>query len=758
MDLSITLTHIHPVAAGPAPEQVAEERMQKYAEYINELYERHPKTFGKLKNFIDRGNCVCSTEYNCACTTIGMICTCKKAADGHDCQCGKGSSRKEQCNTRRVEHQVRIYDLDRSEATSGDFWKFLRVPEGGRENQDYYNAGNPDEFNKLKRKLWDHYDNDSEAKRNGSAQHCRLITVNHLSANVAKLLGGRYDIPGDFFNRHLPGTEAISGRLISRLTSALQVDFDELYESSEKFSDLWRGWNMLDGHDIISESLRQNFLFYEHVGWDYFPTAQDDWLKSQNNTPMSSGTEAELENVFQFNLTHRVSIYSNPPHHSSTAIMIFYPLLPVCHNSDHYHLDSKGKQCHTWPTPDDCKPVDFRAVPDTVPQMSTVTKPSPEDRRRLHQRTMPKDTGIYLPDEKGHRKKAGVKWDYARAFDREFRIQAQEFWERIQYKKREDPTFRIENHDFSFVDLFGVPLFRIIASNWARLVERRTLDLRQLEWRPTRATGIDTVQGIKSRRIAIARHQKCINSCLAVLRNLRQEERVRRFKEELAAYKTHHSHRARQPEGSADLIPVFDIEVIKSTYIDGDDHQYNKGLSNGLVGTEKDDEFTWDRVYYDFFELKASMDALANRADKIQEGIIGLLSIKISQNSSMLSWIGFVFSLVIIPFTIVCGLFSIDFDDGQGFPKGRLQVGMAFLGAVLGVLLIDVVLYYSQRLFEARDTMPLKVKHFKGDMVALRERIVDWLLGLDTGESGLRRRSHSRHGRDTTSDESDESV
>jgi len=126
------------------------------------------------------------------------------------------------------------------------------------------------------------------------------------------------------------------------------------------------------------------------------------------------------------------------------------------------------------------------------------------------------------------------------------------------------------------------------------------------------------------------------------------------------------------PQGSTDLIPVFDIEVIKSTYLDGDDNQYNKGLSNGLVGTEKDDEFTRDRVYYDFFELKASMDALANRADKIQEAIIGLLSIKVSQSSSMLSWIGFVFSLVITPFTIVCGLFSIDLDEGQ-FPRRRLS-------------------------------------------------------------------------------------
>src|SRR5205823_5966766 len=47
---------------------------------------------------------------------------------------------------------------------------------------------------------------------------CRIITVSHLSPNVAKLLGSKFNISADFFNRHLPGTEAISGRLISRLS------------------------------------------------------------------------------------------------------------------------------------------------------------------------------------------------------------------------------------------------------------------------------------------------------------------------------------------------------------------------------------------------------------------------------------------------------------------------------------------------------------------------------------------------------------
>src|SRR5205823_1059494 len=87
-----------------------------------------------------------------------------------------------------------------------------------------------------------------------SNTYFRLITVSHLSANVAKLLGGLYNIHADFFNRHFPGTEAISGRLLSRVSSAIQIEFDELYETNADFQSLWGqlGHDM-NGHDFIKD-------------------------------------------------------------------------------------------------------------------------------------------------------------------------------------------------------------------------------------------------------------------------------------------------------------------------------------------------------------------------------------------------------------------------------------------------------------------------------------------------------------------------
>lgn len=75
-----------------------------------------------------------------------------------------------------------------------------------------------------------------------------LITIGHFTPEVVNLLGAAYNILADFLNRHLPGTEAMSGRLISRLLSSPQMDFDEIYESTVTFSKIWPKRNILEGH------------------------------------------------------------------------------------------------------------------------------------------------------------------------------------------------------------------------------------------------------------------------------------------------------------------------------------------------------------------------------------------------------------------------------------------------------------------------------------------------------------------------------
>lgn len=293
-----------------------DEAMQRYQDYVSELHRQHPDTYDKLRNFIDRGNCKClSSIGNCSCVEIGNLCICPDL----ECRCSKDGTQK--CQYRTIEHNVRVYDIYPEEKE----WKKFLVPEK-------YNAGNREGFEKLKNKLFgdtnirkesqDVDEVDEDEWDNHLKERCRLITVNHLSANVAKLLGGIFDIEADFFNRHLPGTEAISGRLISRLPSSVQIDFDELYESTNTFSDIWKGREKQDGHKFISQAMKRNFLFQD-VGHDYFPVEDDILLSSFDNSRLSSGYEVasagEVKNIFQFNLTHRISVYSQPPGHPTTG-------------------------------------------------------------------------------------------------------------------------------------------------------------------------------------------------------------------------------------------------------------------------------------------------------------------------------------------------------------------------------------------------------------------------------------------------------
>jgi hypothetical protein len=101
----------------------------------------------------------------------------------------------------------------------------------------------------------------------------------------------------------------------------LQIDFDELYEGVNAFNDLFAENDERAGHEKIQRAIEQNFLF--PVGWDYFPITNMDWQQSRNNSSLSSGYEVlmqrDLENVFQFNLTHRISVFSQPAGHPKTG-------------------------------------------------------------------------------------------------------------------------------------------------------------------------------------------------------------------------------------------------------------------------------------------------------------------------------------------------------------------------------------------------------------------------------------------------------
>lgn len=239
-----------------------------------------------------------------------------------------------------------------------------------------------------------------------------------------------------------------------------------------------------------------------------------------------------------------------------------------------------------------------------------------------------------------------------------------------------------QSADISFVHLFAAPLFQMIAANWARLIVRRSFDLDLLEWRPTKRLNATVINEIKSRRIAIARHQRDLNASLDIIHPLMLEEQGQKVtREELS--QASHAGDVQPRQVTASVLQLAQNEP-----------QWNRGRVNGLVAETPGDD-TWERIYWDFYELKAQMDALSNRADKIHDGFIGLIQVKESEiaaeqslSAGRLNKIAFAISVVIIPFTVISTIYTADLMDKTEHLGRRIQVFIEALFGTLGGMLV----------------------------------------------------------------------
>jgi hypothetical protein len=321
--------------------------------------------------------------------------------------------------------------------------------------------------------------------------------------------------------------------------------------------------------------------------------------------------------------------------------------------------------------------------------------------------------------------KGGFKWDYAAAYDWEFRVHLEEHFNKrnktdaeqsvqcgkngLSGKKNAGDSGKEQSFDAAekrwnkehdhatFVYLFGIPLFEIVAANWARLVDRERFDLDLLEWRPIERMQKKTVEEIKSRRIAITKHQRDIAASIEVLQSLTQEERYGNISHK------HHNGDQTNPKSRIDGLKLALMETSAV---------WNRGRSNGLVAEEVEDD-SWERVFYDFVELQASMEFLEKRAKKIQDGIFGLLSVKIQdgvwsllsvsleeqqrvfrQQSDFLNAMLSFVSLAVVPFTVAGSIFSVDFTSG-GPPKNPAHFAIAMVVTFFVIVAGYSFIYYA---------------------------------------------------------------
>ena len=322
-------------------------------------------------------------------------------------------------------------------------------------------------------------------------------------------------------------------------------------------------------------------------------------------------------------------------------IIIFYPTLPIHVPDDspspnftdrwdriaerwrHFRKDEpidqnkarnkrkKANCAQTSCTYDNKHYLRFRSVPNVIPTPDHLEKLLNDE-----------DEDSDLKGWELEGKKQSLAWVY----NVNFKIHLKKHFRARKHGK----TFPHKNsQEDKFIHLFAFPLFSMVSAYWSRLIIRRSFDLDLLEWRSARQLSSRTIEEIKSRRIAITRHQQHISTSLSTLRRLVLAENGRSPAESESA------------------------------------PSWNICSANGLVPDDEDED-SWERIYGDYYELQSSVNALEARAAKIHDSIIGLLRVAMneraeesSKSQTHLNLGGAVFAFLLLPFQMLGPFFKI---------------------------------------------------------------------------------------------------
>jgi len=315
--------------------------------------------------------------------------------------------------------------------------------------------------------------------------------------------------------------------------------------------------------------------------------------------------------------------------------------------------------------------VRFRSIPYSIP--------SPEEWYKIKAAA---DVSEWEPNKR--------KSSYASSYDFIFKLQLKEQFEQRQNPSNnavpQDPSQSSENNDKRpnrttkdydrFIHLFASPIFRMVSANWARLVVRRSFDLDLLEWRARNCLDSQTIEEIKSRRVAITRHQRDIQASLDNLYVLASGEGGKKIDETMS-------------------IPGF-----------------NLGRPNGFF-TTNDEKDSWWSIFWDFYELKQSMDTLEKRATKIHDSSIGMIGVVSGEHSNATSKQGrklnsvvTVFSVIALPFSVVPPIFGIVKDNGNLLPVKNFV--LAVFMAAIAVFVLFIILFNFMGLYAADELEQLR--------------------------------------------------
>ncbi|OCK72983.1 hypothetical protein K432DRAFT_430807 [Lepidopterella palustris CBS 459.81] len=542
-------------------------------------------------------------------------------------------------------------------------------------------------------------DDPSENKR-------RLICVSHLTPSTAEFFGDRYDITADFFNRHLPGTEDLSGKLPSSSQWSLQVEFDELYEAKKSFKNIWPNLPIWDGSRIISNAVSKR-LFLRPI-WDYQPIDDDTFAESYDDMKRMSGHDSRWGsskrplNYFHFYLQQRVSVYLKDPGNTKTVIIFFYPRLDMYENDA--SEGNNDEKCAMYCCCSHKKVIS--GVHEGKLQFHAIPKPSPPPSEREHK---------FKPSVQNTE---GLAFTFCQDFERHL----------DRHQKKREPAL-------PFTHLFGASLFRLVAENWARTIERRNFDLSMLEFRPQLGTNETAIEEISSHRIAIARYMNDLRvslntaKLLSIDMEVLREKRLKNMKSpaEQPAQDSRSLETPPSPTTPTLKLAVHDILAATKMLRLQRTRTDELPLRYGRVGVidEHLSRYNWKSIRDDFDKLDLEMQALHDRADKIMDNILALISIRSAKESMNQAWcLGYltIVAFLLLPVSIVASIYGANLDEVHDHTVRRFSIDSVIVFLIVtGVAVGFAILWSSWGESAKRSVVQSKtVKNFRARLISWR--------------------------------------
>lgn len=272
--------------------------------------------------------------------------------------------------------------------------------------------------------------------------------------------------------------------------------------------------------------------------------------------------------------------------------------------------------------------------------------------------------------------------------------------EHLRHHQRRGTVGNKDNLENNFSHVFGIPLFLVIAEQWARVIQRRSFDLSLLEYKPTNYVDQETVHDINSHRLAIARNCEQLDSTFGEVKSLIAEMKTSEVASSWVSEWQVQNEATAERESEPHRLQRAVLEMMKAQREITRLHR--SGSLTPPKRTALQDKpipsMCWESILDDFKKLRLEMKAIQARSDRIKDSMLALIQIRdaeqsINQNQSL----GYltIIAFALLPVELMASIYGASLQEMTDHTIKRFSLDSVFVFVVLGGIVFAASLWFS---------------------------------------------------------------